>query len=263
MRPSITLIRYKISMRKRRNEMDTPEQYAAFLRGCSEVQKLEITDKLAKRAADAEHLFSYLPEYDALKKTYALEAVAAGNTDLEKAVRLMAWLAAHTFYCGMSRQLLPDDTVEILKASFQKPFRNAINCRHRAIAYADLLLAVGIKAYPVLLASNNLGDVHLVTHVFLREENKWCMFDPSFNCYFTNEAEEILSVPELRDLFLANKTPVPHGYHLNGKPDCYGVYLNIFIRQCLSNISAWKNNKRTKKQKNVVCGKKFNCKLPA
>lgn len=51
------------------------------------------------------------------------------------------------------------------------------------------------------------GDNHVVTHVYIREMNKWVMFDPTLNAYFSSEQGEFLSLLDLRH-YLSNQEPV-------------------------------------------------------
>ena len=101
----------------------------------------------------------------------------------------MDWLSAHTHYCGLQFRLIPDRTPAILAYGYDKPFRNAINCRFKAIAMADCLLALQKKAYPVaLIAQKENGEESALspdgTDV-CTELEKWVVFDPSCRTYFS------------------------------------------------------------------------------
>lgn len=68
--------------------------------------------------------------------------------------------------------------------------------------------AVGIKARTVYLMPKeyNTGDNHVVTHVYLEEESRWIMVDPSWNGYFSDKDGRIMDVFELRDAFANGKS---------------------------------------------------------
>ena len=107
-----------------------------------------------------------------------------------------------------------------------------------AIAFADCLVAVGIKAYPVALLSykdkeNGSFGAHLMTHVYISELNKWCLFDPSFNVYFCDSNGRLLNVFELRKLFLDGQYPIVEGYSFNGEDLHKDIYRPIeeYIRE--------------------------------
>ena len=64
------------------------------------------------------------------------------------------------------------------------------------------------------------GDNHVVTHVYLEEEQKQIMVDPSWNGYFTNKDGEIMDVFELRTAFANGDTAsLNSGANHNGDTD--------------------------------------------
>ena len=191
-----------------------------------------------------------------LNEKYNLSDIATADSDFDKAVQILEWLTEHTYYSGMQMKMLNDDTLEILEYSFDKPFNRAINCRYRAIAFADCLVAVGIKAFPVAMVSSEFTGSHFTCLVYISEEDKWCSFDPSFGCWFTDEEGELLDIFEIRELFLENKEPVVKGYSFNGKQENFDVYMNSFLKFCVSNISTWADNSTDRRSENTFSGRK-------
>ena len=198
-----------------------------------------------------------------LNEKYNLSDIATADSDFEKAVQILEWLTEHTYYSGMQMKMLNDDTLEILDYSFDKPFNRAINCRYRAIAFADCLVAVGIKAFPVAMVSSEFTGSHFTCLVYISEEDKWCSFDPSFGCWFTDEEGELLDIFEIRELFLENKEPVVKGYSFNGKQENFDVYMNSFLKFCISNLSTWADNSNDRRSENTFSGRKqFSSAIP-
>ncbi len=191
-----------------------------------------------------------------LNEKYNLSDIATADSDFDKAVQVLEWLTEHTYYSGMQMKMLNDDTLEILDYSFDKPFNRAINCRYRAIAFADCLVAVGIKAFPVAMVSSEFTGSHFTCLVYISEEDKWCSFDPSFGCWFTDEEGELLDIFEIRELFLENKEPVVKGYSFNGKQENFDVYMNSFLKFCVSNLSTWADNSTDRRSENTFSGRK-------
>ena len=191
-----------------------------------------------------------------LNEKYNLSDIATADSDFDKAVQILEWLTEHTYYSGMQMKMLNDDTLEILDYSFDKPFNRAINCRYRAIAFADCLVAVGIKAFPVAMVSSEFTGSHFTCLVYISEEDKWCSFDPSFGCWFTDEEGELLDIFEIRELFLENKEPVVKGYSFNGKQENFDVYMNSFLKFCVSNLSTWADNSTDRRSENTFSGRK-------
>ena len=198
-----------------------------------------------------------------LNEKYNLSDIATADSDFDKAVQILEWLTEHTYYSGMQMKMLNDDTLEILDYSFDKPFNRAINCRYRAIAFADCLVAVGIKAFPVAMVSSEFTGSHFTCLVYISEEDKWCSFDPSFGCWFTDEEGELLDIFEIRELFLENKEPVVKGYSFNGKQENFDVYMNSFLKFCVSNLSTWEDNSIDRRSENTFSGRKqFSSAIP-
>lgn len=223
-----------------------------------------------RKTANKNKLYTFRKIHRELNDKYNLLDIAGSDEDLSKAVNIMSWLRNNSYYCGMSTNIAADNGLDILDICFGKDFDKAINCRFTAIAFADCLVAVGIKAYPVALLSykdkeNGGFACHLMTHVFLSEMNKWCLFDPSFNVYFCNEKGSLLNVFELRKLFLNGQHPIVQGYSFNGEDIHEDMYVDIFVKQCLTNITTWHDNSmigRTYSGMNFAFRKKFNFKLP-
>lgn len=209
-------------------------------------------------------LFAYLPLHKTLCKKYDLRRLAGEGGDFEKTVCLMQWLTDNTFYNGASSKWKSDNSAEILEYAFGKDFSHAINCREKAIVFADCLLAAGIYAYPVCMISEQNKGCHFTVQVYLREQNRWALFDPSFNCWFS-ENGRLLNVWELRDLFLAGKEPEIQNYSFNRTDRCKDIYKEGFIKQNLTNITTWQDNsmeRRGYKANDWNSKKAFKTKLP-
>lgn len=215
------------------------------------------------RKTDLNAITSRNPMHDELEKKYNLSQIASGASDFERTVNILKWLTDNTCYCGMQHRLVTDNSLDILDFSFGKPFKHAINCRAKAIVFADCLVAVGMKAYPLSLLSLKFRNSHLICHVYLKEIDKWCAFDPSFGCYFTDENGSLLDVFEIRDMLIRGKEPTVCGYNFNGTTECFDVYMSGFLRLCISNISTWDDNSLNRRDKIKMSDKKiFNSKVP-
>ena len=231
----------------------------------------EIGDEVNhSRIADDKKLYVFRSIHKKLNKKYNISDIAGSGDDLPKVINIMSWLRDNTYYCGMSCNTTADNGLDILNSGFKKDFNKAINCRFMAIAFADCLVAVGIKAYPVALLSykdkeNGSFGAHLMTHAYISELNKWCLFDPSFNVYFCDSNGRLLNVFELRKLFLDGQYPIVEGYSFNGEDLHKDIYVDYFVKQCLTDIATWHDNSMVGRKysgMNFALRKKFNCKLP-
>lgn len=198
-----------------------------------------------------------------LEKKYDLSAVVTANTDFEKVLQILDWLTEHTYYSGAQGRMLTDNSLDILDYSFDKPFTRAINCRYKAIVFADCLVAVGIKAFPVAMVSSGFSGSHFTCMVYISELDKWCSFDPSFGCWFSDEDKNPIDIFEIRELFLQGDEPVVNGYNFNGTQECFDVYLNGFMKYCISNLSTWADNSMDRRtEKSYSDRKEFNSVIP-
>ena len=233
---------------KYRSYLKSPQAYYYFLEktDLSRFPALQIgaIDKLEE--ADESRLYQWMEDYPLLLRQYPLQDCAQGADDFHTALRVMDWLSAHTHYCGLQFRLIPDRTPAILAYGYDKPFRNAINCRFKAIAMADCLLALQKKAYPVaLIAQKEKGKdqpCHLMVQMYARELEKWVVFDPSCRTYFLDETGRPLDIFELREQFMEEKTPRFPGYDLNGSDGLQDIYIQSFVKPALTNITTWSDN---------------------
>ena len=228
---------------KYRSYLKSPQAYYYFLEktDLSRFPALQIgaIDKLEeagrKRALPMDGGLS------AFAKAISFAGLRTGRGRFHTALRVMDWLSAHTHYCGLQFRLIPDRTPAILAYGYDKPFRNAINCRFKAIAMADCLLALQKKAYPVaLIAQKEKGKdqpCHLMVQMYARELEKWVVFDPSFRTYFLDETGRPLDIFELREQFMEEKTPRFPGYDLNGSDGLQDIYIQSFVKPALTNIT--------------------------
>lgn len=249
--------------RKTLRAVNTPEAYTRFL--VSEQKKYQplplcIVDKFARHQTNASDLFCSLDEHRTIRGLYHFP-YSADNTDIENAIAIMNHLSEHTFYSGCSSCLLPDSTIEILEYSYGRDFSHSLNCRLKAIALTDILISYGIKALPICMLSE-AGGCHFVVHVYLQETNDFFVCDPSFNCYFTDEDNLPLSIFEMRHRFIENKAVYAVGYTFLGGEEFRDLYLSMFVRDCLSNISTWQTNKRNRRIYTKPLGIKFKTIVP-
>lgn len=211
----------------------------------------------------AENLFGQISLYATLLEKYDLKKCAGDGTDFEKTVRIMQWLTDNTFYSGAAFKWKADNPLDILEYAYGQDFSHAICCREKAVVFTDCLLALQIFAYPICLLSTN-GGCHFVTHVYCRELQKWLLFDPSFNCWFTKDGKP-LSVWDLKNLYLNDDEPILENYSFNHTDRCREIYLAGFIKQNLTNLSTWHDNsmdRRNYKKNDWESKKEFKTKLP-
>jgi len=196
--------------------------------------------------------FERLPVHDELLDTYGLDNIAGAGDTFVRALRLMDWFCAHTSYCGMEIRAAyrfqgkQEDSLRILRYSYDGGFRRAINCRHKAYAFSDCLMAAGIFAIPIAMGSFTYRadeeDVtprtsHFVVHAWLPEERRWVMLDPSLDSYITDENDRALNLIEIHELRRQGKELRVAQYDFNGTQDHREHYLRGFILSSLLEMS--------------------------
>lgn len=190
-----------------------------------------------------------------------IDKIAGKGTTFQKAINIMSWLTEHTFYSGMSLLKINDKTSDILNKTVDKGFKFAMNCRLKAIALTDMLQSIGIHAIPILLLAitptyknKSLWFNHFMVHIYLPEENRWIVVDPSFNVHFVHN-DKSLNILELADLLSKDIFPTLKGYCLNGSHvDSIDIYKKSFLRNSLEFILTWESGARS--LDNI---KKFGC----
>ncbi|MDF2542493.1 MAG: transglutaminase protein [Herbinix sp.] len=201
--------------------------------------------------SDFVYHFTYGDEYLRLLKQFNLENIAGVNSTLGKALNIMNWLSKKTYYCGCSN-LRDNDINSIIQYSFDKGFDGAINCEHKAILLSDFLIALKIYAQPIVFEDYSLNNTkdeiinincHVCVNVYLQEEEKWVMLDPSFNAYFTDENGNTLNIFDMKRLLKDNRYINLAHYSLNGNSDIFrSAYPSNFIYSMAFRMSIWDGN---------------------
>lgn len=171
-------------------------------------------------------------QFTHLRANYPIEAIAGNGGDFAKAINLMRWLSSHIYYKGNFNEPIAHNSLELLNYAYDKGALYGINCVALATILSECLLAIGLKARRVFLmpCSPYDGDFHAVTHVYIREMDKWVMFDPTFNIYFSNKQGEYLSILDLRS-YLANQELVIFNDKAKDKENLEYFAKNLFYFQ--------------------------------
>ena len=190
--------------------------------------------------------FTHLPVYDELNRLYPLREKAGDGDTLTRAASLMGWFCSNTQYSGYSTydpKKPEKQFLTLMEYALQNKFSHAVNCAAKAIALSDCLMAVGIYAMPVWqAAAHGSGFWHVTVHVFLPEEERWVMLDPSFDLYLTDETGRVLDLMEARERFTHKKPLEIARYNLNGGQFFRDRYLSCFLMPCAFEFSLWRGN---------------------
>jgi len=239
---------WAIWMAYKNREAATPEGWAALIR------KFAADPRYAHAASDEgfvpgpdggwRYKFERLPVHDRLLDAYGLHEITGDGDAFTRALRVMDWLTAHTYYSGMSVwsgyfNQWRENSYQRLRFAFDRPFSRSLNCRHKAMIFADCLMAAGIYAMPL-----GIMPGHLVVHAWLPEERRWVMLDPSLNSYIVDEAGRALNLVEIHDHRRQGKSLSAARYSLNGTQDCREVYVDVFVLGSLQGITSCDGSSR-------------------
>lgn len=156
--------------------------------------------------------FEYIhdhPKFTELKKKYPIEEVAGNGNDLSKAINLLSWLSKNVYHNSQYNNHIPNNSIDLLDYAYKGGKENGINCRSLSIILTECCLSIGLKARTVYILPLSPYDMdnHVVTNVYIDSINKWIMLDPTYNSYFLDQNENILSPWEARDI-LANQRAI-------------------------------------------------------
>lgn len=142
------------------------------------------------------------PEYKTLIEKYGIDKIAGEGTAFERSVRLLHWMSPRLAHDGNYDNHVPANALDLLEYSLEKP-QQGINCVNKAKILVECCLALGIHARRTFLmpCSPYDFDNHVVAEVYLPEEARWVMQDPSVNGYFVDKAGRALSLLDLRERF--------------------------------------------------------------
>ena len=128
------------------------------------------------------------PEYADLLKKYPFEKIAGKGTDLQRAIRVLKYLSPKLTHSPWYDGHVDCNALALLDYSLDKP-EQGINCLNKAKILEEICLALGIYARRVrfLPYSPFDFDCHVVTEIYDRSQEKWCMLDPTTNGYLVDE----------------------------------------------------------------------------
>ena len=149
------------------------------------------------------------PELHDLWHNEQLDPLLAGLTgDFARATALCSWVNAQWIHNNSYEVYTPWRAATIL--DWQRTHRGHGSgsvtgfCVHFAITLAQLCTVSGMRARGVALGprSRRGMDGHFVCEVFCRDLNRWVMFDPDFDYYFSYNSQP-LNVLEIHQLYQA------------------------------------------------------------
>jgi hypothetical protein len=124
------------------------------------------------------------------------------ENELTQIFSVLRWVYETLLYDSQSECPKPLTARRILEHSRKN--KVTVNCLSHAILLNECLIALGFNAKVIYCLPVDLfpSDNHVVVHVYCASLKKWIVVDPSWNCYYTDNANNYLSLPEIRKFII-------------------------------------------------------------
>jgi hypothetical protein len=184
------------------------------------------------------------PNLMALRKGFNLDSIAGQGTDVLKILNLMHWIHDLVPHDGMNGNPEVKNAMSMLEVC--KKESRGLNCRGLALVLNECYLAMGIKSRIVTCYPKDSlkidQDCHVINSVYSESLKKWLWIDPTFDAYVMNEKGELLSIEEVRERLIEDKTLIlnPEANWNNKsaqtKENYLGNYMskNLYMLECPS-----------------------------
>ena len=184
------------------------------------------------------------PNLAALRKGFNLDSIAGQGSDVLQILNLMHWIHDLVPHDGMNGNPEMKNAMSMLEVC--KKESRGLNCRGLALVLNECYLSLGIKSRVVTcLPKDSLKvdqDCHVINSVYSESLKKWIWIDPTFDAYVMNEKGELLSIEEVRERLISDKTLIlnPDANWNNKSTQTKEDYLenymakNLYILECLS-----------------------------
>jgi hypothetical protein len=178
----------------------------------------------------------------ALRKGFNLDSIAGQGSDVLQILNLMHWIHDLVPHDGMNGNPEVKNALSMLEVC--KKDKRGLNCRGLALVLNECYLSMGIKSRVVTcLPKDSLKidqDCHVINSVYSESLKKWLWIDPTFDAYVMNEKGEMLSIEEVRERLISDKTLIlnPDANWNNQSAQTKEEYLenymakNLYILQC-------------------------------
>lgn len=140
-------------------------------------------------------------EYEDINTLYRLNDITMPGTTHTKCLSLMNYQTAHLMHNGSYDNHIKTGLLDLLEYAWDSEQKESLNCLCLAHVLRSFMLSQGITARVVYMFPFSPYDIdnHVVTEAWLEEQQKWVMFDPTYNTCVSDNSGVLLSLAELRD----------------------------------------------------------------
>jgi hypothetical protein len=180
----------------------------------------------------------------ALRKGFKLDSIAGKGTDVLKILNLLHWVHDLVPHDGMNGNPEVKNAMSMVEVC--KKDNRGLNCRGLALVLNECYLSMGIKSRIVTCYPKDSlkidQDCHVINSVYSESLKKWLWIDPTFDAYVMNEKGELLSIEEVRERLIEDKTLILNpdanwnNQSAQTKEDYLGNYMskNLYMLECPS-----------------------------
>jgi len=170
-------------------------------------------EKYGNKTPSKSFVFEYQssndPDLIALRNNYKLDSVAGFGNSQSRILNVMHWVHNNISHNGLTESGITQlNAGEILRVSAIKNF--GVSCGELATVLNDCYLALGYKSRKIYCfpkdSLKNDPDSHVINEVYLLEEKKWIMVDPTNDAYVMDEVGNMLGIEDVRERLALGKT---------------------------------------------------------
>lgn len=182
------------------------------------------------------------PNLMALRKGFNLDSIAGQGNDVLKILNLLQWV--HNLIPHDGNHDNPEVKNALSMINVCKKDDRGLNCRGLALVLNECYLAMGIKSRIVTCYPKDIlkidPDCHVINSVYSESLKKWLWIDPTFNAFVMNENGEMLSIEEVRERLINDKSLIlnPNANWNNKQTQTKEGYLknymakNLYMLEC-------------------------------
>jgi hypothetical protein len=170
-------------------------------------------EKYSKSASPENLVFEYQssndPDLVALRNNFNLDSVAGFGNSQSRILNVLHWVHNNISHNGVIESGIKQlNANEIL--SFTRIKKRGVSCGELATVLNDSYLALGYKSRKIYCfpkdSLKNDPDSHVINEVYLLDEKKWIMVDPTNDAYVMDELGNMLSIRDVRERLILGKT---------------------------------------------------------
>lgn len=144
----------------------------------------------------------------ALKTSFKLDSIAGEGNEVSKILNLLHWVHNLIPHDGNHENPIVKNAISMIAEC--KKGNRGLNCRGLATVLNECYLSLGIPSRFVTCMPKDsvFQDCHVINMVYSKDLKKWLWIDPTNDAYVMNEKGELLSIEQVRERIIDNKTVI-------------------------------------------------------